>query len=228
MTEEDIIKDAEGDYISWAKEIKNLPIGNEYQIVEVNVADNYNSVVTPDGNTFTITNTLKWSLKKTNLPESTEQAIPLTGATFDLKNNKNQIIAQGESGEDGYVTWTLTETGKEENINLQNLDGEYTLVETKAPTGYQKLDTASWKLTFQKGLLTQAVGAENDFSVYISATEDAQKGMVVTLKNDLLYGLPETGGPGVHWYTLSGTLLMAGAALIVYRQKRKREVLLRK
>ena len=228
LTEEDIIKDAEGDYISWAKEIKNLPIGNEYQIVEVNVADNYNSVVTPDGNTFTITNTLKWSLKKTNLPESTEQAIPLTGATFDLKNNKNQIIAQGESGEDGYVTWTLTEAGKEENINLQNLDGEYTLVETKAPTGYQKLDTASWKLTFQKGLLTQAVGAENDFSVYISATEDAQKGMVVTLKNDLLYELPETGGPGVHWYTLSGTLLMAGAALIVYRQKRKREVLLRK
>ena len=228
LTEEDTIKDAKGDYISWAKEIKNLPIENEYKIVEVNVADNYNSVVTPDGNTFTITNTLKWSLKKTNLPESTEQAIPLTGATFDLKNENNELIAQGTSGEDGFVVWELTEVGEKQESDLQNLNGDYTLIETKAPAGYQKLDTASWKLTFKEGLLTNAVGAEGDFDVYISATEDAQRGIVVTLKNDLLYELPETGGPGVHWYTLGGSLLMAGAALIVYRQKRKREVLLRK
>ena len=53
-------------------------------------------------------------------------------------------------------------------------------------------------------------------------------GVVVALENDLLYELPETGGSGTYWYTVSGALLMMGAALIVYRQKRKREVLLRK
>ena len=47
-------------------------------------------------------------------------------------------------------------------------------------------------------------------------------------ENQVVYSLPSAGGPGIYWYTLSGTLLMAGAALIVYRQKRKREVLLRK
>ena len=53
-------------------------------------------------------------------------------------------------------------------------------------------------------------------------------GTVLTVKNNILYDLPSAGGPGIYWYTLSGTLLMAGAVLIVYREKRKREVLLRK
>ena len=52
--------------------------------------------------------------------------------------------------------------------------------------------------------------------------------IILKIKNKVLYNLPSAGGPGIYWYTLSGTLLMAGAALIVYRQKRKQEVLLRK
>lgn len=53
--------------------------------------------------------------------------------------------------------------------------------------------------------------------------------ITIKVKNNIMvYNLPSAGGSGIYWYTLSGTLLMAGAALIVYRQKRKREVLLRK
>lgn len=223
----------------WTKKIDNLPINNEYQVVEVNVADGYHSNVkkSDDGtNTFIITNTLNWSLKKTNSPEDDEAAVPLSGATFDLADAKNVVIAQGTSGEDGFVEWTLTQAGTGGNVDLENLNGVYTLSETKAPTGYQRLTTVTWKLTFENGLLTSAASyGQNDNPLtsdgkdtYVTLTKDSENGVVVALENDLLYELPETGGSGTYWYTVSGALLMMGAALIVYREKRKREVLLRK
>ena len=54
----------------------------------------------------------------------------------------------------------------------------------------------------------------------------SEQGLIIN--NCRVYELPESGGPGIYWYTFSGALLMMGAALIVYRQKRKREVLLKK
>lgn len=226
---------------SWAMKFTNLPAGYEYRVYEetISSSNQYHYTITSgttqdtDGKqiaTNVITNTLNWSLKKTNSPEGDETAAVLQGATFELKKG-DTLIARGTSGENGVVDWiSETDNSTGEKYNLQNLNGTYTLTETKAPSGYQLLKSASWTLTFdENGMLTGATGSEAAFNSYISkANGTAADGIVVTLKNDLLYELPETGGPGVHWYTLGGTLLMAGAALIVYRQKRKREVLLRK
>ena len=235
LLEEDVIYDENGEIEgNWQKTITGLPAQYEYRVVEIDVATGYHSKVeksNDDTNTFTITNTLNWSLKKTNSPEGNDAAVALQDATFELKQG-DTLIATGTSGADGMVTWTpqKIDPDSKEIYDLQNLNGTYVLTETKAPSGYQLLKSASWTLTFdENGMLTEAIGSKEDFDSYISKADGtAADGIVVTLENDLLYELPETGGPGVHWYTLSGTLLMAGAALIVYRQKRKRGVLLRK
>lgn len=50
----------------------------------------------------------------------------------------------------------------------------------------------------------------------------------LTIKNEMLYELPSTGGNGIYWYTIGGMALMMGAALILYKDKRKRMVLLKR
>lgn len=243
LLKENIIYDKDGNATEWARTFTNLPIQYEYRVKEVNVPGQYYSEVTSetgDGNTtFTITNILKWSLKKTNSPEEGEEAVVLQGANFELKQG-NTVIATGISGQDGVVDWNVkTDSTTDKPYDLQSLNGVYVLTETKAPTGYQGLTTITWKLHFDDDVLTSAasykgndplVGGDNENAKdpYITLTSSSETGVVITVQNDLLYELPETGGSGTYWYTLSGTLLMAGAALIVYRQKRKREVLLRK
>lgn len=241
LLEEDVVYDDNGNVIGdWQKTINGLPRQYQYRVVEKNVPGQYHSEVTPEkgdkDTTFTITNTLNWSLKKTNSPEEGENAAFLEGAEFKLEKmeqgDSRTLIATGRSGADGMVTWTPEKisTDPDETYDLQNLSGTYVLTETKAPSGYQLLKSASWTLTFDNnGMLTSATGSEDKFDTYISIADgNATDGIVVTLKNDLLYELPETGGSGTYWYTVSGALLMMGAALIVYREKCKREVLLRK
>lgn len=244
LLKEDIIYDKDGTATEWARTFTNLPRQYEYRVTEVNVPGQYHSEVTPetgDGDKiFTITNTLKWSLKKTNSPENGEEAVVLQGANFELKKD-NTVIATGTSGQDGVVDWNeRMDSTTNKPYDLQNLNGYYVLTETEAPVGYQGLTTITWKLHFDDdGVLTSAASYkgndllvdgdnENEKDPYITLTTSSETGVVITVQNDLLYELPETGGSGTYWYTISGALLMMGAALIVYREKRKREVLLRK
>lgn len=46
--------------------------------------------------------------------------------------------------------------------------------------------------------------------------------LYLVVKNTDLYELPNSGGSGIYWYTISGTLLMLAAVLILYRTNRQR------
>ena len=102
------------------------------------------------------------------------------------------------------------------------------LEETKAPSGYQKSDEI-WTIIINNSALI-SITREDGTSVspMQSKTREAEMVIRYAFTNDPLYALPSAGGPGIYWYTLSGALLMMGAALIVYKQQRKREVLLKK
>ena len=197
----------------WSKVINDLPVTYEYKVEEVEAEgrEGYLTDVTSDGDTFTITNTLKWSAKKVSEQWDDETVKNLKGAEFELKSGST-VIATGKSGSDGNIVWTL-QSGQ--NVDLQKLDGEYTVVETKAPEGYM-IHEGGWTLTFSNGLLTMLDGEE----VQGTATD----GVVLSLSNKQLYELPETGGIGIFWYTIGGMLLMMAAALVLYKRK-CREVL---
>lgn len=193
----------------WKTTIEGLESFYKYQVVETPVEGAYRSEVDESTDGFTITNTLTWGAKKTNSNGDT----PLGGATFDLKKSDGTVIARGSSGEDGMITWT-----PEQGITadeLQKLNGTYTICETSAPSGYYKSD-GEWNVEFDKGLLTKLDGAE------VKGT--AQDGVIITLKNDIVYDLPSAGGPGIFWYLMGGTMLMMAGSFILYRMKR-REVL---
>lgn len=197
----------------WSKVINDLPVTYEYKVEEVEAEgrEGYLTDVTSDGDTFTITNTLKWSAKKVSEQWDDETVKNLKGAEFELKSGST-VIATGKSGSDGNIVWTL-QSGQD--VDLQKLDGEYTVVETKAPEGYM-IHEGGWTLTFSNGLLTTFDGNE----VKGTATD----GVVINISNKQLYELPETGGIGIFWYTIGGMLLMMAAALILYKRK-CREVL---
>ena len=193
----------------WTRVIENLPTGYEYRVTETDCSNqnNYVSVVTNDGDTFTITNTLKWSAVK----KSADDDVGLSGAEFELKNTDNTLIATGKSGDGGAIEWT-----SEDNNDLFTLHGDYTIHETKAPVGYMKNET-DWTLHFDdNGLLTQL---DN-----VSVKGTAKDGVVITLTNQKLYTLPSTGGSGIYWYMIGGMVLMSTAAWILYKNK-CREVL---
>lgn len=200
---------------TWTYVIPRLLTTYDYRVVELNdngeVATaenngNYIPSITQSGDTFTITNTLKWSAVK----KSADDNVGLSGAEFELKNTDNTVIATGKSGNGGAITWTPTD-----NNDLFTLHGVYTIHETKAPAGYMKNDSG-WTVTFANGLLTQLNNAPT--------TGTAENGVVIELTNQKVYTLPSTGGSGIYWYMIGGMVLMSTAAWILYKNK-CREVL---
>lgn len=214
----------EADYITaednngtpdWTTVINNLPAAFEYQVVEVSQNDNYISTVTRNGDTFTITNTLKWSAVK----KSADDNVGLSGAEFELKNAKGELLATGTSGENGAITWTpKTVNGK--TVNLNALDGTFKIYETKAPAGYMKNDSG-WTVVFENGLLKSLDGAESSTEDGAKIKASAATGVVITLTNQKVYTLPSTGGSGIYWYMIGGMVLMSTAAWILYKNKCK-------
>ena len=204
---------------TWTYVIPKLLTTYDYRVVELNDNDevataenngNYIPSITQSGDTFTITNTLKWSAVKKSAEEdgNNTNSVVLKGAEFELKQG-TVVCATGVSGTDGVIEWTLKEGT---TVDLNRLNGPYIIHETKAPAGYMKNDTG-WTVNFTNGLLTN-LNSE-------PVTGTAEKGVVIELTNQKVYTLPSTGGSGIYWYMIGGMVLMSTAAWILYKNKCK-------
>ncbi|NIK13177.1 MucBP domain-containing protein [Alkalibacillus almallahensis] len=110
-------------------------------------------------------------------------------AEFQLKNGDNEVIATATTTDGVAVI---------EDLEL----GDYWLVETKAPEGYQ-LNKTPIEVTISDD--------EED--------EEHQKLDVVNNENG--WEIPETGGVGANGFYLVGTLLMLAAGFVLWRRKRQ-------
>ena len=199
-------KDADsGNSNYWYYKITDLPVTNEYRVVESEVS-NYTAT---RNSAISITNTLNWKVvKKSSNPDS--NGIPLGGAEFKLTDSNNTTVATGVSGsETGEITWTINKG--------VTLNGDYTLTETKAPNGYF-ISRTTWKLTFENGVLTNGV-SNNDGK---NCKWESNKA-TLTITNDALYKLPNSGGPGTYGFTISGVAILATALLLFINNKRREE-----
>jgi LPXTG-motif cell wall-anchored protein len=214
----------------WTKILRNMPAYYDYKVTEKTVPAYYTALtptITYDSadskkiTGITLTNQLNmtWQIIKCS---SNSQDVTLAGAEFGLYvTNSDQPSSStlenpkytGTSDTNG-VVWDGTTIA----------DESYVLKETKAPAGYA-LNSETWNVVVTNGIpvITKSSGEEVKHKVEVDT-----KSNTVTAKfyfeDEVLYSLPSTGGRGIYWYLVSGTLLMMAAVLIIYKNKR-REVL---
>lgn len=168
-----------------------LPVG-EYTLVEVQAPTGYvlattNLTVTVEPGTETtkvIKNTKhKGSLIVTKIDAEDESL--LNGATFELFDADDNMVGRETTGNDGKAEFTGLQWGT------------YTLVETKAPTGYRLL--------------------EKEITIEIDAHTLTVEKTIENTKQD--WEIPATGGVGTLGFYGAGLILMLSAAWFVFRRR---------
>lgn len=168
----------------------------------------------------TITYTYSFDLVKTT--DSVGGTYPvLDGAEFNLLDGEGTVIkVVGTAGayrvaleeEDGDVTIT-TKDGK---LTVSGLDnGDYSLVETKAPDGYNKLTTPKTFTINNKNNSLQGAIADNAYT-YVEGD--------IHIINKTGAVLPETGGFGTTMFILVGGGLMLCTGILLVTKKRMEKI----
>ena len=151
----------------------------------------------------------------------------LAGAKFslykteaDAKAGTNAIKVSGSNG--NYVVDPASENTvfesvasideKGYNLHVNGLAaGEYWLVETEAPAGYNKL-TAPIKVTITK---------TGDTEWTVSKDNTAEEDKIIDVENSTGSLLPSTGGMGTIIFAVIAAILVLGVAVSFIRDKRK-------
>lgn len=139
----------------------------------------------------------------------------LDGAEFELADGETKLsfvkdtagnYRVATAGEDGATTTITVKGGK---VNIYGLAGKtYTLTETKAPDGYNKL------VTPETVNLTEGSKAHATFDA------DVYKDGGVVVKNNAGTVLPSTGGMGTTlFYVIGGGLMVAAVVLLVTKKR---------
>lgn len=145
--------------------------------------------------------------KNDNLYASTTQKYKLVTNTSTIEST-NRISASGVTAER-----TETSTG---NIVFGKLGvGEYTIVETEAPTGYNKL-TEPIKITI--GATPSSTGCKWSYQKDSEAASISSN--KVTIQNAQGATLPSTGGIGTKLFYLFGGMLAVGSGVVLVTKKR--------
>lgn len=165
---------------------------------------------------------IKANLDLKKIADTQDKTTYLKGAKFKLQK-KNTTTGKCED-ETGYEDIEVNNGDKVELNNLRN--GDYSLTETKAPDGYSKLGSSIY-FKVENGTVTLTDEKGNplggSFELWqLDSTNPTTP--VLTIKNQKLYSLPESGGSGIYWYMIGGMVLMSTAAWILYKNK-CREVL---
>ena len=158
----------------------------------------------------------------------------LAGATFrlykteqDAKDNKNAIAVTGSAGsytvaedQKNTKTYDMISVGNAVtegiNLKLNGLKaGDYWLVETEAPDGYNGI-TAPIKITIAKS----ADGDVNNWTISKDSENVSDK--IIKIENTTGTILPGTGGMGTILFTVVGIalVLIVAASFVISRRKR--------
>jgi LPXTG-motif cell wall-anchored protein len=171
------------------------------------------------------TSTADLTIKKV----SQETGDALTGVTFDLYKKAdandtgttytNSTVSQLPSGNYVKVNKSSIVTDTKGLASITSLmPGEYFLVETKTANGYA-LPSSAFRVTLSHNSVTTDASMKGD-----SLATGSDTATTLTVANARPYALPNTGGIGTKWYTLSGALLIL-CSLIIYKLliKRRKE-----
>lgn len=139
----------------------------------------------------------------------------LDGAEFELADGETKLSFVKDTagnyrvamtGEEGATTTITVKNGK---VNIYGLAGKtYTLTETKAPDGYNKLVTS------------ETVNLAEGSKAHATFDADVYKDGGVVVKNNAGTVLPSTGGMGTTlFYVVGGGLMVAAVVLLVTKKR---------
>lgn len=159
-----------------------------------------------------------------DLKKTDNNGTNLNGAKFELKKKDSQ--GNWSPVQDGYNNFEVLNSG-ENSVELKKLtSGNYKLKEITAPTGYMVLSSEIYFKVAQGNVtLTDAQGndlTEDSAHPMWSLATDS-KTPVLTIENQKVYSLPESGGPGTYGFTISGVAILATALLLFINNKRREE-----
>lgn len=206
--------------------VSNLTKGTVI-LVTYNATLNKKAVIDGDGNTNEVT--LSYGNHQSTVPskvttksyqfdlvkvDGTTNKL-LDGAEFELAdgNTKLSFVKDDDgnyrvaaAGEDGATTTITVKNGK---VNIYGLAGKtYTLTETKAPDGYNKLVTPETVNLTDGSMASATIESET----YVDG------GVVV--KNNAGTVLPSTGGMGTTlFYVVGGGLMVAALVLLITKKR---------
>ncbi len=144
---------------------------------------------------------------------------PLPGAEFAVMQGET-VLATGTSDSTGKVVFKWNdETGLK--------DGEtYTIVETKAPAGYNEAKDIEFTVTCTDPAADATDAnctwnsSNNSVTFTVTDTAEADDYFEATVINKTGSLLPETGGIGTTIFYIVGITLMLGAAIVLVSKKR--------
>ncbi len=195
---------------------------------------NENANVATDGNDNTVvlkygedstwesttekTTTYTWKMDVFKVDAADQNA--LSGAKFQLKKGDDVIKFTEVTGTsvptykvdvEGSVTEIITDaTGKFEILGLD--EGTYSLVETEAPEGYNKL---------KDDYEVVIASTHDDANLTASYTINGSDPATIKVENKTGSLLPETGGIGTTIFYVVGISLMLGAVILLITKKKK-------
>ena len=161
--------------------------------------------------------TTHWQFVKVS---STGNTITLPGAGFKLEPSTSEpdgTTYYGKSNENGIIEWYENESFSGDPIaNSSLIPGTYTLTESMAPSGYVKSEE-TWTVEIMSNGIKSITGSGGAIE-----TVTGEDGTVsYYFKNEVLYDLPEAGGPGIFLYMIGGTLLLMAGSLMIYIHRRR-------
>lgn len=187
--------------------------------------DNKATITTKDGTSGEGKTVLKtYGFQFTKIGKEGNEAKPLAGAKFVVKNAEGKFLKQAEDGAWSFVSdQNDAKTFITENDGLVKVAGlaagTYTVVETQAPTGYAQ----NFRVTFNvkitdEGLVTFEQDALRQVQPVDNTTANATA-TVLNVKN--VTQLPLTGAAGTVLFTVVA-LLVGGAGVAVAVKSRRR------
>ena len=145
---------------------------------------------------------------------------------WDATNKKVTWVAKNDA-----YTFTTTSSGKFspqiQGLKASKTGSTYGLLETEAPTGYNKLSapvmitlTSAFNATNDQVTITTNNGTVSGGTINLSGTPATQPVDTVPVENKSGTELPATGGIGTTIFYVLGGLLAVGAGVVLVTKKR--------